>query len=190
MLAASQNTPQENPEPQGPLHRIGDVSRLTDTKPFVLRYWETEFPFLQPVKTPKGHRLYRREDIDLILAIKRLLYEEGFTIAGARRHLADLQAAGHGWAADGDEAVARGPELLAEAAGSATTSRADAEADFGEERRQQASLAGRQAAALQGAQAAPALPPTLGAALHADPRGTLERVRAELRAILTLLQGG
>src|SRR5580704_16325568 len=71
------------------LLRIGEVSRLTSTKPFVLRYWETEFPMLQPVKSPKGHRLYRREDIDTVFTIKRLLYNEGFTIAGARRHLRD-----------------------------------------------------------------------------------------------------
>ncbi|HEX2712666.1 MAG TPA: MerR family transcriptional regulator [Candidatus Acidoferrales bacterium] len=73
--------------PQKSFLRIGEVSRLTATKPFVLRYWETEFPTLQPVKSPKGHRLYRREDIDTVLKIKRLLYDEGFTIAGARRHL-------------------------------------------------------------------------------------------------------
>jgi len=75
------------------LFRIGEVSRLTATKPFVLRYWETEFPMLQPVKSPKGHRLYRQEDIDTVFTIKRLLYNEGFTIAGARRHLRD-QASG------------------------------------------------------------------------------------------------
>jgi len=69
------------------LFRIGEVSRLTATKPFVLRFWETEFPMLQPVKSPKGHRLYRREDIETVLRIKRLLYDEGFTIAGARRYL-------------------------------------------------------------------------------------------------------
>ena len=68
-------------------YRIGEVSRLTALKPFVLRYWETEFPMLQPVKSPRGHRLYRQEDVDLVLKIKRLLYDEGFTIAGARRHL-------------------------------------------------------------------------------------------------------
>ena len=68
-------------------YRIGEVSRLTATKPFVLRYWETEFPMLQPVKSAKGHRLYRREDVNTVLRIKRLLYDEGFTIAGARRHL-------------------------------------------------------------------------------------------------------
>src|SRR5437879_13095529 len=72
------------------LFRIGEVSRLTNTKPFVLRYWETEFPMLQPVKSPKGHRLYRRKDVDTVLLIKRLLYDEGFTIAGARRHLRDV----------------------------------------------------------------------------------------------------
>jgi DNA-binding transcriptional MerR regulator len=69
------------------LYRIGEVSRLTELKPFVLRYWETEFPMLEPVKSHNGHRLYRQEDVDLIFKIKRLLYDEGFTIAGARRHL-------------------------------------------------------------------------------------------------------
>jgi DNA-binding transcriptional MerR regulator len=73
--------------PDKSLFRIGEVSRVTSTKTFVLRYWETEFPMLQPVKSPKGHRLYRREDIDTVFTIKRLLYDEGFTIAGARRHL-------------------------------------------------------------------------------------------------------
>src|SRR5271163_4565668 len=75
--------------PAKDLFRIGEVSRLTSTKPFVLRFWETEFPMLQPVKSPKGHRLYRREDIETVFTIKRLLYDEGFTIAGARRHLRD-----------------------------------------------------------------------------------------------------
>ena len=79
--------------PEKSLFRIGEVSRLTETKPFVLRYWETEFPMLQPVKSPKGHRLYRREDIETVFEIKRLLYDEGFTIAGARKHLARTDAA-------------------------------------------------------------------------------------------------
>lgn len=72
------------------LYRIGEVSRITDTKPFVLRYWETEFPSLQPVKSAKGHRLYRRQDVETVMLIKRLLYDEGFTIAGARRHLREI----------------------------------------------------------------------------------------------------
>ena len=77
----------ESALPAKNLFRIGEVSRLTSTKTFVLRYWETEFPTLQPVKSPKGHRLYRRQDIETVFRIKRLLYDEGFTIAGARRHL-------------------------------------------------------------------------------------------------------
>src|SRR5216684_9354465 len=71
------------------LYRIGELSRLADLKPFVLRYWETEFPMLEPVKSPSGHRLYRQDDVDMVFRIKRLLYDEGFTIAGARRHLRD-----------------------------------------------------------------------------------------------------
>ena len=69
------------------LYHIGEVSRVTGVKTFVLRYWETEFPMLEPVKSSIGHRMYRQEDVDLVLKIKRLLYDEGFTIAGARRHL-------------------------------------------------------------------------------------------------------
>ena len=88
-IEASGNGHSETAIPEKSLFRIGEVSRLTATKPFVLRYWETEFPMLQPVKSPKGHRLYRREDIDTVFTIKRLLYNEGFTIAGARRHLRD-----------------------------------------------------------------------------------------------------
>ena len=68
--------------------RIGEVSALTRTKAFVLRYWETEFPSLRPVKGKSGHRLYRRKDVERILQIRRLLYEKGFTIEGARRYLA------------------------------------------------------------------------------------------------------
>ncbi len=96
--------------PEKSLFRIGEVSRLTATKTFVLRYWETEFPTLQPVKSPSGHRLYRRDDIETVFEIKRLLYEEGFTIAGARKHLADL-ASGH----SGGEAAHAGREAHAEA---------------------------------------------------------------------------
>jgi len=97
------NGQSESAIPEKSLFRIGEVSRLTSTKPFVLRYWETEFPMLQPVKSPKGHRLYRREDIDTVFTIKRLLYNEGFTIAGARRHLRD-QAPGTNGMNGGNEA--------------------------------------------------------------------------------------
>src|SRR5580704_16848748 len=82
--------------------RIGEVSRLTGTKAFVLRYWETEFPMLQPVKSPNGHRLYRRADIETVFEIKRLLYEQGFTIVGARRYLTERNG--------GESAAAVGPQ--------------------------------------------------------------------------------
>lgn len=82
------------PPPQKTLYRIGEVSKLTNTKAFVLRYWETEFPMLQPVKSPSGHRLYRKEDIETVYEIKRLLYDKGFTIAGARKFLAEARGLG------------------------------------------------------------------------------------------------
>jgi len=65
------------PEDESNYYRIGEVSRLTEVKPFVLRYWESEFPMLEPVKSPSGHRLYRQEDLDMVFKIKRLLYDEG-----------------------------------------------------------------------------------------------------------------
>jgi DNA-binding transcriptional MerR regulator len=89
------------------LYRIGEVSRTAELKPFVLRYWETEFPMLQPVKSPRGHRLYRQEDVDLVLKIKRLLYDEGFTIAGARRNLQESAAHGVGGELEAADHLAR-----------------------------------------------------------------------------------
>ena len=68
-------------------YRIKEVSELTGVEPYVLRYWETEFPLLRPRKSRGGQRLYESKDIQLILTIKRMLYEEGYTIAGARRRL-------------------------------------------------------------------------------------------------------
>jgi len=74
------------------LYRIGEVSRMIGVKAFVLRYWETEFPMLEPEKRANGRRFYSEEDVELIRKIKRLLYDEGFTIAGARRHLREAGA--------------------------------------------------------------------------------------------------
>ena len=67
--------------------KIGEVCELTDTQPYVLRYWESEFPALAPAKNNSGQRIYRRRDIETIQRIKTLLYEEGFTIAGAKKKL-------------------------------------------------------------------------------------------------------
>ncbi len=67
--------------------KIGEVSKLTGVKPYVLRYWESEFKLLAPGKSKSKQRLYRRKDIENILQIKKLLYEERFTIAGAKKTL-------------------------------------------------------------------------------------------------------
>ena len=74
-------------------YRIGEVSQITGVKPYVLRYWESEFRLMTPQKSRSKQRLYRRKDIEAILHIKRLLYEERYTIAGARKQLRDLGAA-------------------------------------------------------------------------------------------------
>jgi DNA-binding transcriptional MerR regulator len=67
--------------------RIGEVAKLAGIKPYVLRFWESEFTGLGPKKSGTGHRLYRRKDVELVLEIKRLLYEKRFTIEGARKIL-------------------------------------------------------------------------------------------------------
>jgi DNA-binding transcriptional MerR regulator len=68
-------------------YKIGEVSKIIGVEPYVLRYWETEFPFLSPRKSKSGQRIYTKNDIDLILQIKKLLYEEKYTIDGVRRKL-------------------------------------------------------------------------------------------------------
>ena len=67
--------------------RIGEVARLAGIKPYVLRFWESEFPSLGPKKSGTGHRLYRRKDVEMLLRIKHLLYDRRFTIDGARQFL-------------------------------------------------------------------------------------------------------
>jgi len=85
---------QENPIPGDRLYyRIGEVSRITGLKPHVLRYWESEFKVIRPYKAGSLQRLYRKKDLELIQKIKKLLYEEGFTIAGAKRKIRDLERA-------------------------------------------------------------------------------------------------
>jgi DNA-binding transcriptional MerR regulator len=69
-------------------YRIGDVSEITGIKPHVLRYWESEFSGLHPRKNRAGQRIYDRRDVELVLEIKTLLYEQRFTISGAKKFLA------------------------------------------------------------------------------------------------------
>ena len=68
-------------------YTIGEVSEITETKPYVLRYWEKEFPYLQPIKNKAGHRVYSQKDIFIINNIRELLYEKGYSIAGAKKVL-------------------------------------------------------------------------------------------------------
>ena len=81
------SNPQQQQQPSKLFYRIGEMSRLTGLEPYVLRYWETEFPQIKPDKGRSGQRLYKKKDLDTILQIKQLLYKEGFTIAGARKKL-------------------------------------------------------------------------------------------------------
>ncbi len=67
--------------------RIGEVSRIIGVRPYVLRYWETEFPTLRPKRADSRQRIYKKEDIETIIEIKKLLYEEKLTIEGVRRRL-------------------------------------------------------------------------------------------------------
>ena len=69
--------------------RIGEVASLCRLPAYVLRFWETEFPQLKPVKSSTGQRMYRKRDVESVVRIKKLLYEDGFTIAGARVQLRD-----------------------------------------------------------------------------------------------------
>ena len=74
-------------KPSKLFYRIGEVSRLTGLEPYVLRYWETEFPQIKPDKGRSKQRLYKKKDLDSILQIKQMLYKDGYTIAGARKKL-------------------------------------------------------------------------------------------------------
>lgn len=108
--------------------RIGDVSRLCALPAYVLRFWETEFPQLKPNKGGTGQRLYRKRDVEMVLEIKRLLYGEGFTIAGARRILTENRRAGtaaHGMEASPVKAAkSAGPIAKSKAAAASIPSRA------------------------------------------------------------------
>jgi DNA-binding transcriptional MerR regulator len=80
-----QKAPQKTEIPDKLYFRIGEVARLCSVAPYVLRFWESEFSQLKPNKSGTGQRLYRRRDVEMALRVKRLLYDEGYTIAGARQ---------------------------------------------------------------------------------------------------------
>lgn len=91
----------DSPPPDRLFFKIGDVAQIVGVKPHVLRYWETEFPALRPMKTRGAHRVYRRKDVELAMLVKQLVQEEGLTIAGAKRRLRELQ---HKRAPEADQA--------------------------------------------------------------------------------------
>jgi DNA-binding transcriptional MerR regulator len=80
--------------PRKDVYKLSEVCQYTDTQPYVLRFWESEFPQLNPGKSASGQRLYRRRDIDLVNRIKELLYDEEFTLERARQQLSDELAGG------------------------------------------------------------------------------------------------
>lgn len=82
------------PIPDRLYFRIGDVAELLGVKPYVLRYWETEFPIISPQKSTTGQRVYRRGDVETLVLIKHLLYKEKYSIEGARRRIRELRKGG------------------------------------------------------------------------------------------------
>lgn len=105
----------DKPLPDKLFFKIGEVAELVGVKPHVLRYWETEFPALKPMKTRGAHRMYGRRDVELAMLIRRLLHDEGFTIPGARRRLKQLDR--HRVESEPDPGSAREVALRAELLG-------------------------------------------------------------------------
>lgn len=99
--------------------RIGEVAQLAGVEPYVLRFWETEFPQLAPKKSGSGHRLYRRKEVELVLEVKRLLYEKRYTIEGARLYFEQNKKKGGSAAAKAAAAAASSAAGSAGGAGKA-----------------------------------------------------------------------
>ena len=77
------------PLPDKLFYKIGEVSRITEVEPYVLRYWETEFHFLRPRKNKSGQRVYVKKDLELIMQVKKMLYQERYTIEGVRKRFGE-----------------------------------------------------------------------------------------------------
>ena len=106
----SKKSKKTNPIPDKLYFRISEVSKITGLEPYVLRYWETEFRPIKPVRTKSKHRLYRRKDLSIIFDIKKLLYEEQYTIAGAKKRLGEIIREGKNKA--DNEGTADMPDIL------------------------------------------------------------------------------
>ena len=94
--------------------RIGEVAQLAGVEPYVLRFWETEFPQLAPKKSDSGHRLYRRKEVEMVLEVKRLLYEKRYTIEGARLHFDQHKKKGGSASSSSKASQAGGPKTVSE----------------------------------------------------------------------------
>ena len=86
---ATERTKAQLPLPDKLFYKIGEVSKISGVESYVLRYWETEFPFLKPRKNKSGQRVYVKKDLELILQVKKLLYQERYTIEGVRKKLGE-----------------------------------------------------------------------------------------------------
>ena len=86
--------PHPKPEPVQEFFSIGEVCDLTELKPHVLRYWESQFKFLSPAKNRSGNRVYQRREIEMVMLVKQLLYSEKYTIDGARQKLDEFRKSG------------------------------------------------------------------------------------------------
>ncbi len=82
---ASESIKPQLPLPDKLFYKIGEISKITGVESYVLRYWETEFPFLRPRKNKSGQRVYTKKDLDLILQLKKMLYQDRYTIEGVRK---------------------------------------------------------------------------------------------------------
>jgi len=102
---------QETKIPDKLYFRIGEVAQLAGVEPYVLRFWETEFPQLAPKKSGSGHRLYRRKEVEMVLEVKRLLYEKRYTIEGARLHFEQTRKRG-GAASKSSPAASQQPKTV------------------------------------------------------------------------------
>jgi DNA-binding transcriptional MerR regulator len=86
---AKENVKQPLPVPDKLFYKIGEVSKISGIEPYVLRYWETEFPFLRPRKNKSGQRVYVKKDLELIAQVKKMLYQDRYTIEGVRKRLGE-----------------------------------------------------------------------------------------------------
>lgn len=157
--------------------RIGEVSDIVGVKPYVLRYWETEFSDIRPTKSKSGQRLYKRRDVEMLLAVRDLLYDQRYTIDGAKQRLRDLARNPR---LDAPGAPGPVPAAAPHAAG-ASDVQSDAELI-------QSALTYQDVVPVA---VSPALPPTPGAESRTVPitqRKLLIKLRADLENVLQELQ--